>query len=153
MVVYPFRTNNSLNSGLWDTQYLRRCDTLTKPVRLKWLDMFFSKSLQTVENEDPATPPPPTPSICLELHFFLGCGTSDVCHVTWVIELFGYNRRFISQARRTRHLREPRNECEAFISLLPSFRASRKMPGSLCLAHKAPVTKGTIKVNVEPDSL
>ena len=77
MVVYPFRTNNSLNS-------------LTKPVRLKWLDMFSTKSPQTVKNEDP-TPPPPL--YIYRVTFFPRWDTSDVCHVTWVIDLFGYNRR------------------------------------------------------------
>ena len=45
MVIYPFRTNSSLNSGfVGHTQYLHRCDRLTK-CKVKMarhvLDKFF----------------------------------------------------------------------------------------------------------------
>ena len=55
-----------------------------------------------------------------------------------------HNRRFISQARQTRNFARSARLGEKNFFLLPSSRASRKMPRSRRLVHKAPVMQATL---------
>lgn len=87
------------------------------------------------------------------LHVINVSSRSDKSMTPYLINVKRYfslhNSRFMSQARRTRHLLEARNECEArdegwrkiklyFSPPLVASRASCKMPLSPRLAHKAP---------------
>ena len=54
-----------------------------------------------------------------------------------------HSKRFISQARRTRHFAQSARLREK-IFFLPSSRASPKIPRSRRLAHKAPVMQATV---------
>ena len=61
-----------------------------------------------------------------------------------------HNRRFLSQARRTRHFarsarRGEEKKNKTLFFLLSSFRAARKMPLSPRLAHKAPVMQAILQ--------
>ena len=87
------------------------------------------------------------------LHVINVSSRSDKSMTPYLINVKRYfslhNSRFMSQARRTRHLLGARNECEArdegwrkiklyFSPPLVASRASCKMPLSPRLAHKAP---------------